>query len=136
MVAVLYGAILFAVYGLISAFSDQDVIAEPDAGPLVGPIMAFTALCIVFLSVLFGLRPTPGATPIPVGRATVTGLAVYVIGTAAGAIVYVFGQETLLAGLHFFIRHLLSPFVFTATLLAVVMILLLPVIARARSGAR
>lgn len=136
MVAVLYGAVLFATYGLISVFADQDVIVEQDAGPLVGPIMAFAAVCVVFLSVLSGLRPTPGGTPIPVARAILTGLAVYVIGPVAGAIVYVFGQEQLLSGLHFFVRYLLSPFVLSATLIAVITLLMLPVIARARSGAR
>lgn len=136
MVAVLYGAILFAVYGLISVFADQDVIAETDAGPLVGPVMAFAALCVVFLSVLSGLRPMPGGTPIPVARAIATGFGVYVIGPAAGAIVYVFGQEQLLSGLHFFVRYLLSPFVFAATVLAIIVTLMLPLFARAGSRPR
>lgn len=136
MVAVLYGAILLAVDGLISLIGDRDVIVEEDAGPLVGPIMAFSALCVVFLSVLAGLRPVSGRMPIPFGRAMTTGFAVYLIGPAVGAIVYLFGQEQVLTGLDFFVRYLLSPFVLAATILAIITILMLPVISLARSQAR
>lgn len=136
MVAVLYGAILLAVDGMISLFIDQDVIGEKDAGPLVGPIMAIAVLCVVFVSVLGGLRPVAGLRRIPVVRAVLTGLAVFVIGPAVGAIVYVFGQDQLLTGLGFFVRYLLSPFVIASAVIAFATILLLPWISLARSRAR
>ncbi|MCC6270135.1 MAG: hypothetical protein IT190_02535 [Microbacteriaceae bacterium] len=135
MVAALYGAVLLAIDGVISLLADRDVIVEADAGPLVGPIMAFSAVCVVFLSVLSGLRPVPGGVRFPLGPALLTGLAVYLLSPSIGAIVYVFGQEQLLSGVHFFVRYLLSPFVLAAALLAVVTILLLPAIALARSRA-
>ena len=136
MVAVLYGAILLAADGVISLAADQDVIGEADAGPLVGPIMAFSALCVVFVSVLSGLRPTPGRRQIPVGRAVFTGLAVLILGPAVGSIVYAFGQDQILSGIPFFVRYLLNPFVLVATLLAVITVLMLPLIARVRSRPR
>ncbi len=136
MVAVLYGAILFAIDGLISLLSDQNVIAETDAGPLVGPIMTFAALCVVFVSVLSGLRPALGRRRIPVGRAILTGLAVLILGPAVGSIVYSLGQEQILSGMPFFVRYLVNPFVLVATLLAVITVLMLPLISLARSQAR
>lgn len=136
MVAVLYGALLVAIDGFVSLLADRDVITEPDAGPLVGPIMAVVALAIVFLSVLGGLRPTPGRPKLPLARAVITALAVYFLSTLAGAIVYVSGQDQLLSGALFFARYLGSPFVIASALLAAVPVLLLPLLASARSRAR
>lgn len=136
MVTVLYGAILLALDGFVSLLVDRDVVSEPDAGPLVGPIMAVVALAVVFVSVLGGLRPTSGRPAIPVARAITTTALVYLLGPLAGAIVYTAGQDQLLAGLLFFARYLASPFVIASALLALVPILLLPLIGTARSRAR
>ncbi len=136
MVTVLYGAILLAVDGILSLIVDRDVIAESDAGPLVGPIMAVVALAIVFVSVLGGLRPTSGRPVIPLARAVTTAALVYLLGPLAGAIVYTAGQDQLLTGLLFFARYLASPFVIASALLALLPILLLPLIGVARSRAR
>lgn len=132
----LYGAILVAVDGFVSLIADRDVIQESDAGPLVGPIMAVVALAIVFVSVLGGLRPTSARPAIPVARAIVTAVLVYLLGPLAGAVVYTAGQEQLLTGLLFFARYLASPFVIASAVLALVPILLLPLIGVARSRAR
>lgn len=136
MVAVLYGAILLAIDAIVTVLTDRDIISEPDAGPLVGPIMSFAAVCIVFVSVLFGLRPEPGKRRVPIVRAIVTGLAVLVVGPLVGAIVFVLGQVQLRSGVDFFMEHLASPFVIVSALLAVITLLLLPAIARVRSRAR
>ncbi|MBX3077626.1 MAG: hypothetical protein KF692_00115 [Cryobacterium sp.] len=136
MVAVLYGAILMAVDGFVSLLIDRDVISEPDAGPLVGPVMAVTALSIVFVSVLGGLRPAPGPRRVPVGRAISTLAIVYVLSPLAGAIVYVFGQDRALTAVEFFSKYLGSPFVIASAALAGLAILLLPIIDKSRSRAR
>ena len=136
MVTVLYGAILLALDGVLSLLADRDVISEPDAGPLVGPIMAVVALAIMFVSVLGGLRPTSMPPRIPVARAVTTAILVYLLGPLAGAVVYTAGQEQLLTGLLFFARYLASPFVIASAVLALVRILLLPLIGVARSRAR
>jgi hypothetical protein len=125
-----------AVDGLVSLLADRSVISEPDAGPLIGPIMAVVALAIVFVSVLGGLRPTSARPSIPAGRAVVTGVLVYLLSPLAGAIVYVVGQGRLVTGALFFVKYLGSPFVIAAAALAIVAILLLPLIALARSRAR
>lgn len=136
MVAVLFGAILVAVDGLISLTTDRDMITETDAGPLVGPIMTFSALCVVFITVLSGLRPAPGHRGIPVARALFAGLLVLVLEPAVGAIVYAIGQDQIFSGVPFFVRYLLNPFVLIAALLAMLTVLMLPLIARIRSRAR
>lgn len=136
MVTVLYGAILLALDGILSLLVDQDVISEPDAGPLVGPIMAIAALAVVFVSVLGGLRPTAGPPRVPVARAVTTAALVYLLGPLAGAIVYSAGQDQLLTALLFFAHYLASPFVIASALLALVPIVLLPLIGVAQSRAR
>lgn len=135
MVAVLYAAALVAVDGILSGILDRDVISETDAGPLVGPIMAFAAMCVVFISVLFGLRPVPGGIRMSVIRAIATAGFVYVLGPAVGAIVYVFGRELLLSGSDFFLKYLTSPFVAASAVLAFIAVLFLPLLSRARSRA-
>lgn len=136
MVTVLYGAILVAVYGFISLIFDQDVISEPDAGPLIGPIMAVVALAIVFSSVLGGQRPEPGRPRIPVARALGTATSVYLLGPMFGSVVYAFGQNELLTAVLFFAHYLASPFVIASAVVALVAILLLPAIRMAGSAAR
>jgi hypothetical protein len=138
MVTVLYGAILVAVYGFISLLADQDVITEPDAGPLIGPIMAVVVLTIMFFSVLGGLRPTPGRPRlrVPVGRAVGTATSAYLLGPMIGSIVYAFGHNQLLTAVLFFAHYLASPFVIASAIVALVLILLLPLIDMAGSAAR
>lgn len=136
MVAVLYGAILLAVDGYVSLLTNHEIISESDAGPLVGPVMAVTALAIVFCSILFGLRPSSSPPRIPIAGATVTGALVFVLSPLAGAIMYVLGKAVLGSAIRFFLHYLASPFVVTSAVLAAVAVLLLPGIARARSRAR
>lgn len=135
MVTVLYGAILVAVYGFISLLTDRDVIAEPDAGPLVGPVMAVAMLAVMFFSVLGGLRPAEGPARVPVARAAMTATSVLLLGPLAGAVAYAFGQDQLLSALPFFAAYLASPFVIASAVVALAPILLLPLIGRARSAA-
>lgn len=136
MVTVLFGALLVAVDGFLSLLTDRDVISQPDAGPLVGPVMAVVGLAVVFVSVLDGLRPPAGRIRIPVARAIGTGLIVYLLGPMAGATVYVFGQQQLMSWLVFFGGYLTSPFVIASAVLAAFTVLFLPLIASARSHAK
>ncbi|MBX3091869.1 MAG: hypothetical protein KF801_05100 [Cryobacterium sp.] len=136
MATVLYGAVLVALDGFLTLLTNRDVVAERDAGPLVGPAMAVTALAVVFVSVVGGLRPASGPRRIPVGRSLATAFIVYLLGPVAGSIVYVSGQEHLASGVLFFGRYLASPFVICSAVLAGLVILLLPWISLARSRAR
>ncbi len=136
MVAVLYGAILLAVDGLVSLLANREVIREDDAGPLVGPIMAVAAVSVVFVSTLAGLRPNFGRTRRTAVRAVVTGIVVYALGPIVGAIVYSLGHKQELSGPGFFVEYLGSPFVVASAAVAFLTLLLLPLIAKARSHAR
>ena len=136
MVTVLYGAILVAADGILSLMLDRDVIAEPDAGPLVGPVMAAVALIVVFFSLLGGLKPANKTRRLPVGRAATAALLCFVAAPAIGAIVYAFGQPQLGSAVGFFVLYLLSPFVVASAVFAFATVLLLPWIDTARSRAR
>ncbi len=136
MVAVLYGAVLVAVDGIISLITDRDVISEPEAGPLIGPIMATVAVGVLFFSILGGLSPTSRKTRLMVGRALSTALLIFLLSPLAGSIGYALGQPQLASGIPFFLRYLLSPFVLASALIAILPVMVLPWIARARSGAR
>jgi hypothetical protein len=136
MATVVYGALLMAIDGFVSLLADRPVIAEPDAGPLIGPVMAIVALLIVFLSILSGLRPADAAPAIPVGRALVATAAVYLFSPLVGATAYAFGQPQLLTAILFFARYLASPFVIASAVLAGVVVLLLPLLGAVRSRAR
>lgn len=136
MVSVLYGAILVAVDGIISLASDRDVITEPEAGPLIGPIMAVVAIVVLFFSILDGLRPTSGRARLMIGRALSTTLLIYLLSPLAGSIGYALGQPQLASAIPFYLRYLLSPFVVASALIAFLPVVFLPWIGRARSGAR
>ncbi|MGH1525688.1 DUF6121 family protein [Leifsonia sp. L25] len=56
----LYLAVLVAVFGLISLGTDTEVIPDPSAGPLVGPVMTGVAVAVLLvLLILTGIR-VPG----------------------------------------------------------------------------
>ena len=135
MTTVLYGAVLVATYGIISVLADRDVVSEPDAGPLVGIAMTGTALVIMFFAMLGGLRPDR-ARGIPVARALVTGLGVYLLSTLAGALMYAIVTGRLPAFIVFLGNYLLSPFVISSGVIATLFILLLPVFRLVNSRAR
>jgi hypothetical protein len=73
---VLYLAAVVASFGLISLATDQEVISEPGAGPLVGPSMTGAAVALAFLMMLLvGIRTPPERQRIAPGYALATGLA-------------------------------------------------------------
>lgn len=88
----LYLALLVAAFGLISLATDTEVIADPAAGPLVGPIMTGAAVAILLvLLVVTGTR-VPGdqqriAPLTAIGAGVACYLAYCVAGGVAGAFV-------------------------------------------------
>jgi hypothetical protein len=85
--AFLYLAILVGAFGVISLITNTEVIADPDAGPLVGPIMtgAATLLVLVFL-IAIGTRVPGDKQRISPGAALAIGFAAYIVFAAAGGI--------------------------------------------------
>ncbi len=110
MATVLYGALLFCADGFISLWTNQDVIAEPGAGPLIGPAMLLVACALVFRSVRrfvrSGLRTSGGTGPLIL----FTALAVWFLSTATGAVLYAFGRNDPFSAVFFLARHLTDPF--------------------------
>ena len=129
MAAVLFGALLGAVYGFISLLTGRDVITEPDVGPLIGPIMAASACAVVFVSVLFSLRPSGGPFRLPWVRSVITAIAVYLLDPAIGAILVAVDRADSFAALFFFAENVTGPFVVASALIALPVVLLTPLLA-------
>jgi hypothetical protein len=136
MAAVLFGALLGAVYGFISLLSGRDVITEPDVGPLIGPIMAATACAVVFVSVLFSLRPSGGPLRLPWTRSIVTAAIVYLLGPFVGAVLVAIDRADLFAALFFFAESATGPFVVASALISVPVVLFAPLLAASSNRPR
>ncbi|WP_431278137.1 DUF6121 family protein [Leifsonia poae] len=85
--AFLYLAIVIAAFGLISLATNTDPIDDPDAGPLVGPIMvgSATLLVLVFL-ISLGTQVNADKQRISPLVALIVGFAAYIVYAAAGGI--------------------------------------------------
>lgn len=87
--AALYVACLVAVFGLISLYTDRDVIPESNAGNFVGPIACTAAtLALLGFLVAHGLSRTADQQRIAPGSAILSGLAAYVVFVLGGAVAY------------------------------------------------
>ena len=85
--AFLYLAIVIAAFGLLSLATDTEVIADPKAGPLVGPIMTGSATVLVLLCLIaIGTRVSADNQRIAPGIAIAVGVGAYFLYAAAGGI--------------------------------------------------
>ncbi len=133
---VIFGALLVAVDGVLSLVLDLDVVSEPDAGPLIGPLMAVVALAVVFFAILIAMRPTGKRANLPVAAAIVGAIFVYLLGPISGAVLYFIAREQLASGALFLAKYLTSPFVLASVALAFVVILVLPPLSRVGTRAQ
>jgi hypothetical protein len=116
---VLFVALVVAAFGMISLITNQDVIADPSAGPLVGPTMAAVATGLVFLMlVLLGVNTPPDKQRVVVGFAVATGVAAYGLFIVTGAILVAAGNGEPFGVLVFGASMLASPFALTVGILA------------------
>ncbi|MEO6944816.1 MAG: DUF6121 family protein [Lacisediminihabitans sp.] len=136
MASVLFGALLGAVYGFISLLTGRDVITEQDVGPLIGPIMAASACAVVFVSVLFSLRPSGGPLRLPWSRSVITAVAVYLLGPAIGAILVAIHRADMFSALFFFAESVTGPFVVASALISLPVVLLAPLLATSTNRPR
>jgi hypothetical protein len=111
LVAVTYLAAVIAFWGIASLLLDVEVIAEPDAGALLGPAMAAAATVVTWLAV----RSRPRTLLVrAVGAAAFVFVAMLVVGAVAYSVV-----RGNLAWLLFFpAGHATSPFVLGAAVLS------------------
>ncbi len=123
--AVLYAALIVAAFGMLSLLTNLDVIADPDVGPLVGPVMTVAAVLIVFSLMLYlGLRTPPEQQHIVAGYAVGAGFAAVAAFIVTGAVLHAASRAVLFAALTFSADTLRAPFVWTVGILAFVVTLL------------
>jgi hypothetical protein len=118
MAAVLTVTLVVFAYGVLSLVLDRDVITEPDAGPLVGPLMVLTVLAVVLW---FVVRRSPR----PIGpRIVAAGLSAIILGPVVGASLYAVGQGRPALFLVFFGGYVTSPFVLVSGAIAAIVVAL------------
>jgi hypothetical protein len=123
--AVLYLALVVAAFGMLSLITDLDVIGDPSAGPLVGPIMTGVAVIVVFVMMLAGgVRMPPGQQRIQVGYAVATGVAATAAFIATGALLRTIETRTLFELVNFPAALLGGPFAWSVGILAFIVALL------------
>jgi hypothetical protein len=117
--AVLYAALLVASFGMISLFTDLEVINDPDVGSLVGPVMTVAAVLLVFTTMLFlGVRTPPEQQRIVIGYAIGSGFAAIAAFVVTGALLHT-GEEGVLFNLLSLPADVLrGPFAWTVGILA------------------
>lgn len=85
--AVLYLALIVAVFGLIALGANIDVIADPRIGPLVGPVMV--GACVITLLILLvwtAVQEPPRRHPVSPVVAVGVGLACFLVYIVAGVV--------------------------------------------------
>ena len=119
----LYAALLIAALGVLSVLLNRDVIDEPDAGPLAGPIAAGAAAAVVFVVLLVRARRSERrAHDIAIGRALLAGIGSYVAYAVAGGVVVAVADPYRFVP--FAVAQLIGPFAAAAGILSVVVVLL------------
>ncbi|GAB3392938.1 hypothetical protein GCM10027568_21110 [Humibacter soli] len=120
---VLYGALLIAALGVLSVLLERDVIDDPNAGILAGPIAVAVAVAVVFAGLLVrALRVPPHRHDIAIGVALLLGVGSY-LGYAVGGGVVVGIADPYAVG-PFVVEQLIGPFAAAAGILSFIVVLL------------
>lgn len=115
----LFLALMVAGLGIVSLITNRDVIADPQAGPLLGPTMVGAVVLFVALRMVWiGIRTRPENQRVMLGYCLVTGIAAAALFVVAGALVYLFGTGDVGAATSFALGLVLGPFVVLAGLFA------------------
>jgi hypothetical protein len=110
---VTYAAAVIALWGFVSLALDTNVIAQSDAGPLLGPAMVAAACVCTFVAIS---RASARSTPVVHAAAAVA--SAYVTMLVVGAVGYMLVRADV-AWLALFVgQYALSPFVLGAAVLA------------------
>ena len=132
---VLYAALVIAAFGLISLYTDRDVIDDPTVGPVVGPVMTGVAVLIVFVTLLgIALGVREENQRISLGVAFLVGFGAYFFFAVAGAILVGAGTGDPFGFISFLARQLLSPFGAAAGVLAFIIAILFMWVLASRVG--
>jgi hypothetical protein len=133
----LYLALVIAVFGMISLLTGIEVIADPRAGQLAGPVATAAAtLWVIGCLLLIALR-------IPEPRQRISPLAALGIGAGAylawalfAAIAFLFGRGDAVGALIFFGGLLRGPFAAASGIIAFVIALLFMLVLASRVADR
>ncbi|MGY4858094.1 DUF6121 family protein [Cryobacterium sp. AP23] len=121
---VLFAALLVAGLGMVSLFTNLDVIADRSVGPLVGPTMTVAVVLFVLVMLLvLGVNTPPEKQRVAVGFALATGAGAFVLYVLTGAVLVAAGSGDAVAGILFGGEMIASPFAVTVGVLAFVVTL-------------
>jgi hypothetical protein len=108
-----YFALVVCAFGFISLLTDTEVITQPDAGPLIGPVAIASAIVVVLLMLLSAARRYEASVAaarresvgdpvrVPLGRAVTTGILAFFAYVLVGSILYALTADQLFSGLLF-----------------------------------
>ncbi|KQQ94006.1 hypothetical protein ASF62_07515 [Leifsonia sp. Leaf325] len=118
---VAFVAAVVCAFGFASLITDVSVIDEPDAGPLVGPLMVAAAAFVLFSAlIVVGIRVDATSRFISLWAIAATGVATTAAYLLAGAVVYSATTGDLVDAVLFVGHHILRLFTLVVFLLAVI----------------
>ena len=117
--AVLFLALAIAATGIISLYTDREVLTELDAGPLIAPTM-FSAATAAFYALLVTFGRRRGSH---FAGALVTAMITYFLFLLSGSTLYSLGKGQPLLSLLFFGSNAVGPFAITVAGIAFVVAL-------------
>ena len=89
----LYLALVIAVFGMVSLGTDTEVVTDPTAGPLVGPVMIGAAVVVLLVAlILIGIRVPADRQRIAPGIALAVGAGCWLAYVVAAAIAELAGD--------------------------------------------
>jgi hypothetical protein len=133
--AVLYAALVIAIFGLISLYTDRDVISDSSVGPVVGPVMtASSVLLMLFWMLRIALRVPETEQRIAPGRALLLAVVCYLLFCAVGGFLVGLAAGDPIAFIGFFGRQLTSPFAIAVGILAFIVCILFMLVLASRVG--
>ncbi|MFC5928115.1 hypothetical protein D6T64_10430 [Cryobacterium melibiosiphilum] len=132
--AVLYLSLIVAGFGMISLITDREVIDEPLAGPVLGPVMVGVPVVLVFaLMVKLGITTRPERQRVALGYAIGSGFAAaatFIVVGAAG-LALEGGDPMAFAG-----SLLISPFAASTGVFGAIVVLSYSLILATQQGQR
>jgi hypothetical protein len=132
MTVVVYLATVIMVFGFLSLFLDRDVIAERDAGTVLGPTMVAAAVIVTFVAMVRLRAERP-----PWWAAAVTVTSTYLVMITVAGLGYAVARREPFWAVLYLQQQAGSPFVIAAALLSgAAIITFWAVSARAGTGNR
>ncbi|KQM15891.1 hypothetical protein ASF83_08195 [Plantibacter sp. Leaf171] len=132
--AITYVALVVCAFGFISLLADLDVVTDPDAGPLTGPLMVVVAALVVLWAIIRETRRTP--VRVSVGSAVLAGLLAWLAYGVSGGIFDAVASRDGADAAAFAVTTLTGPFSVTVGVLALVIVLAAAAVATSSTGGR